>query len=225
VLEDRGVERDVAGLAGIVEFLAQARGDLLGDLGRVDGRLHAAVDRQDEAQLGQIGFDGRLHIGILELDREGLAIVGGGAVDLAQRRGGGGLALETGIAGLPVRAQLGRHAPAHEGPAHRRGLGLELGELRGIGCGQRVGDGGEQLGHLHQRALEGAQRLAEQARFRRQVPVAAARHHAPGRDPGGRGADAGAYPRIAVHAAGEAVALPAVVGGLIVHAVRGSPAR
>ncbi len=59
---------------------------------------------------------------------------------------------------LPVGAELGRHAPPHEGPAHRRGLALELAKLGGIFGRKRLGDGGEKLRHLHDRALQPAER-------------------------------------------------------------------
>ena len=40
------IERDVPGLAGIVELLAQARGDFLGDLGGVERRIESLADRE-----------------------------------------------------------------------------------------------------------------------------------------------------------------------------------
>ena len=64
----------------------------------------------------------------------------------------------------PVRPQLGDHAPPHERLAHRRRVALQLGELGRILGGQGVGDGGDQLRDLHQRALEPAQRLLELGR-------------------------------------------------------------
>ena len=55
------------GLALIVELLAQARGDLHHDLGGVERRIEALADREQQLQLAQIGFDRRLHVGILQL--------------------------------------------------------------------------------------------------------------------------------------------------------------
>ncbi len=82
-------------------------------------------------------------------------------MDLAERGGGRGVAIEPPETALPAWAQLGRHAPLDERPAHRRRVGLELAELGGIFLGQRVGDGGEDLRHLHQRPLEPAERRPE----------------------------------------------------------------
>src|SRR5262249_1201455 len=83
--EHRPVERDVPGLAPVVELLANARADLLGNLGGVDRRVHAPVDRENETELLQIGFDRRLHAGILELTGEGRAVMGARAMHLAER--------------------------------------------------------------------------------------------------------------------------------------------
>ena len=44
--QHRPVERDVLGLALVIELLAHPRADLLGDLGGVDRRIHPAVDRE-----------------------------------------------------------------------------------------------------------------------------------------------------------------------------------
>src|SRR5436305_20971 len=55
--EHGAIERDVLGLAPVVELLADARADLLGDLGGVDRGLHAAVDGEDPVELTEIGLD------------------------------------------------------------------------------------------------------------------------------------------------------------------------
>ena len=55
--EHRAIEQHVLGLAPIVELLTDARADLLRDLAGVDGGVHAAVDRKQQAKLLQIGFD------------------------------------------------------------------------------------------------------------------------------------------------------------------------
>ena len=72
------------GLALIIELLADALGNLASDLGRVDRRLHAAMDRKKPLQLTQVGLDRRLHIGILQLARQRVSVMRPGAVDLAQ---------------------------------------------------------------------------------------------------------------------------------------------
>jgi len=87
------------------------------------------------------------------------------AMDLAQRGGECGFLLELRELRLPVGSELGRHAAAHEGPAHGRCVGLQLRQLAGIFRRQRVGDGGDELRRLHQRPLQAAQRRPEVRRM------------------------------------------------------------
>ena len=115
-----------SGLADIVELLADARADLARDLARVDRRTHPAVERQQDVELGEIGFHRRGHVGILQLAGERLAVEAGRAVHLAERGGGGRREVEAGEARAPIGAELGLHAPADEGRAHRRRLRLQL---------------------------------------------------------------------------------------------------
>ena len=121
-----------------------------------------------------------------------------------------------GDAGIDSGANLGQRR------THFKGAAGDIDQLRSQ-AQQRVGNGGEQLRHLHEGSFERAQRLAEQARFARQVLVA--RHNAACRHARRRRADAGAHPGIAVHPAGETVALAAVVLRAVIHAFRGLPAR
>ena len=85
--EHRGIERDVLGLADVIELLAQARGDLDRDLGGVDGRIEALADGEQQLQLAEIGFDRRLHVGILQLAGQPAAVERGRLVHLAERSG------------------------------------------------------------------------------------------------------------------------------------------
>ena len=80
------------------------------------------------------------------------------AMHLAERRRGRGMVLEACEPFLPVGAKLGLHAALDEGPAHRRRLALQLGQFVDVFGRQRLGDGGEQLRHLHDRAFEAAER-------------------------------------------------------------------
>ena len=82
-------------------------------------------------------------------------------MDLAERGGGGRRQVEFGEARAPVGAELGLHAPAHEGRAHRRRLRLQTDQLFGVIGGQRLGDGRHHLRDLHQRPLERTERLGE----------------------------------------------------------------
>ena len=204
VREHVAIERDVLGLALVVELLADARADLLGDLGGVDRRLHAAVDGEDQVELLEVGFDRRLHVGILQLAGQCGAVMRPRAVHLAERRRGGGVMLEVGEFLLPVGPKLRNHAPLDEGPAHRRRLALQLGKLGDIFGRQRVRHGGHELRHLHDRALEAAERRRELHRVAATIerePEEARTGHARG-----NAADIGADPRIAGSAGGKAVA-------------------
>ena len=78
-------------------------------------------------------------------------------MDLAEAGGGRGFLAEFGEFALPVGAQFGAHAAADEIPAHRGGVGLELGEFGRVFRRQRVRYGGEELRDLHERAFEPAQ--------------------------------------------------------------------
>jgi hypothetical protein len=102
-----------------------------------------------------------------------------------------------------VRPELRGHAALDEGPAHGRRLALQLHQLGGVFRRQRIGDGGHQLGHLHDRPFEAAERrreldgvLAAVEREPEQPRPGNAR-----RDPAHIGADA----RIASGAGGEAI--------------------
>ena len=97
-------------------------------------------------------------LGYCSLQASAATVVRGRAVHLAERGGGRGLEREILEPALPVRPQLGGHAPPHERPAHGRRLGLQLRELGGVLLGQGLGNRRQQLRDLHQRALQPAQR-------------------------------------------------------------------
>ena len=81
----------MARLALVVELLAHALGDLLLDLARVDRRVHAAVDGEENVELGEVGLHGGGHVGILQLAGERLAVERGRPVHLPERGGAGGV--------------------------------------------------------------------------------------------------------------------------------------
>ena len=191
------------GLEPVIELLAQAGRDLGMDFLGDDGAVIALIDREDQAQLLQIGFHRRLHVGILQLAGQMLALMRRGAMHLAQARRRGGLMLEAGEALLPVGPEFARHAPLDEGPAHGRRIGLKLRQLGDIFLGQRVGNGGHDLGHLHQRPLQPAERRGQLGG----VTVAVDLHAqiALTRQPRGKPAHGGAHPRIAADPPGEIV--------------------
>ena len=145
------------GLPLVVEFLTDARPDLARDLGRIDRRVHAAVDGEQPLELLQIGFDRRLHIGILQFAGERRAVMGLRPVHLPERSGGRRLVFELGESALPVDAEFGGHAPLHERPTHWRRIVLQLGEFLRIFRRQQIRHRRHQLGDLHDRPLQTAQ--------------------------------------------------------------------
>lgn len=98
----------------------------------------------------------------------------------------------------PVGAEFGGHAPLYKRPAHRRRIGLQVGKLLRIFGGKRVGDSGQNLGHLHQRPLQPTQRLTQILGMG--SPVEREAEQTLARQPGGQTANAGSDPGIAAHA-------------------------
>ena len=164
-------------------------------------------------KLSEVGLDGGLHVRILQLGGKRAAIVRSRAVHLAERGRRRGLMLEACELRFPIGPELRRHAPAHERPAHRRRLALELAKLGGIFGRQRFGDGGEQLRHLHDRAFQSAKRRGERGGILvalglepEQTPSGDARRHA---------ADIGADLAVAQRPRAQSILL--LVGGAVVH--------
>ena len=138
---------------------------------------------------------------------------------LAQAGGGGGFMAEAGEFRLPVGAEFARHAAAHEIPAHRRGVGLQVREFRGVFGGQRIGHGGQELRHLHQRTFQAAQDGAQVLGMRGAVGLDA--EHALARNACGDAADGAGGAR---HAADFAEQVAAVRhGGRWCEGMRDSP--
>ena len=211
----------MAPLEIVIELLAQTRRDLLQHLGGLDRRAHAAMDRKQHAELNEVGLDGGLHVRILQLGGERAAIVRSRAMHLAERGRRRGFMLEACELRFPIRSELRRHAPAHERPAHRRRLALELAKLGGIFGRQRFGNGGEQLRHLHDRAFQSAQRRGERGGILvalgiepEQTPSGDARRHA---------ADIGADLAVAERPRAQSILL--LVGGAVVHGGTSLPSR
>ena len=94
---------------------------------------------KSDLELREIRLHGRLHVGILQLAGERRAVLRVGAMHLAERGRGRGLAgRRSRSAPRQSGAELGQHAPRHEGRAHRRRLGLQLLQLGGIFGRQQV---------------------------------------------------------------------------------------
>ena len=196
----------MAGLALVVELLAQARRDLGVNLAGVDGPVVAGIDGEDQLELADVGRHRRGHVRVLQLARQRRAVVSDSTVHLAEGGCGCGLALEIGEGRAPVGAELGGHAPLDEAPAHRRRPRLEGAECLGIFVGQAARDRREQLRDLHQRSLEAAERAPELGRV--PLPVGGQTEIALARHAGGDAADRGADTRIAAYAPAQPVVLP-----------------
>ena len=152
------VEPHMRGLAPVIELLAQPVGDLGMDLSGGDGAVVALVEAHRELQLAQIGFDRGAHVRILQLAGERRAVERPRPMHLAERGGARRGLFEAAEPALPVGAEFAGHAAPDERPAHRRRIRLQLHQLLDIFLGQRVGDRGQQLRHLHQRPLDPAER-------------------------------------------------------------------
>ena len=155
------VELEIRSLAPVIEFLAEPFRQLVIDVRGRDCRIIAFIQLEDEAQLAQVGINGRCHVRILKLHRQLVAVKVDSLVNLAKRRRRNGLTREGLQFLLPVRAKLGGHPAAGEEPAHCRCIGLKACQLFCIFGRQRVGNGGQDLRHLHDRPLETAKRLAK----------------------------------------------------------------
>ncbi len=193
------------GLAQVIEFLTQPLADLGMDLARIDGAVHAAMNGEDERQLLQVRIDRRLHVRVLQLHGERLARERSRAMHLSERGGRRRFALETSEALLPVRSELGTHAPLHEGPAHRRRGGLKLGQFGGKFRRHHFRHGRDHLRDLHDRPLETAKGRLEFL-CRAAIHLIEAEKTRP-RRPRRDAPDTGAHLRIALHATAKPVRL------------------
>ena len=204
------IERGMLGLAPIVELLAHPGTDLLRHLARVDRRVHAPVHGKQHRQLLEVGLHGRLHVRILQLAGQRRAGQIGCPVHLPQRCGGRRAQLERAELLGPVGAELGLHPALDEGRPHRRRVALQLGELLRVFGRQGVGDGRHQLGDLHDRPLQAAQRLGQRSRIG--APRRVGPEQTPPRHAGGDAADIGPDPRIARDPGGHAVSFNIAIG-------------
>jgi hypothetical protein len=147
----------VAGLPAVVELL----GDPFPQLGeqRVDvlagrGDLEHPAQQRD---VPQVGLDGLGDARVLDLDRDGPAVMGDRAVHLPDRRGRDGLRVpgREGLLRRPAQL-LGDHLRGQFG-AHRRHAVLQPAQRPAGGRRQPVADIAGHLAQLHQHALHRAQ--------------------------------------------------------------------
>jgi hypothetical protein len=158
----------------------------------------------------QIGFDRGLHVGVLQLASEIGVVQRASAMHLSERRCCRRLMLEIFELALPVGAEFGLHAALDERPAHRWRLALQFGKLLDVLRRKRFGDGGEKLRHLHDRALEPAERSRQLCCILAAVEIDAEEPRS--RDPCRDTTDIGADPGVAPGAGGEAIGFDILVG-------------
>src|SRR5215213_8273164 len=134
-------------------------------------------------------------------------------VHLAQRSSRGRRLLKSAELALPAHAEFGGHAPPDETGTHRRRMRLQLAELCGKFRRQEIGNGGQELGNLHQRPLERAESCAEELRFLAEIGLVG--HHPSRGEPCRGGAKPRSHARIAAQPRAEPVSLS--VARLILH--------
>ena len=179
------IERDVLGLAAVIELFAHARANLLGDLAGIDRGVEPPADGEQPLQLLQIGFDRRLHVRILQLAGQQRAVERARTMHLPERSRRRGLMLEARELLFPAGAQLRHHAALDERPTHGRGFALQLLQLGGIFGRQQIRNGRHQLRDLHERTLQAAKRRRQRQRLAGAIgraaekpPAGIARRHA-----------------------------------------------
>ena len=113
-LEHVPVERHVARLESVVELLAQAGLELGAHAAHGERPLVLLQDAQRNVEPAHIGIDRDVHVRVLQLAGKRAAVVAHGAMHLAERGRGRRRQLEVAKATAPIRAELARHAAAHE---------------------------------------------------------------------------------------------------------------
>jgi len=91
-----GVERRMARLAGVIEFLAHAGADFLRHLAGVHGAVEAAAQGEEHVELLEIGLNHRAHVRVLQLAGEPHPVRRGRLVHLPERGRMGRLQVEGG---------------------------------------------------------------------------------------------------------------------------------
>ena len=156
----------VVALPAVVELLSEPLLDLGDELGGVQRTERLAQEHADQIGVLQVGSDRLGDARVLHLDSHrpfhpGVRVVEHGSMDLTDRRGGDrfGVPLEEQLLGRPT--ELGGDDLGGEFGAHRRGIGLQLGEGEAHGLGQPVVEVAGHLTNLHQGALHVAEALGD----------------------------------------------------------------
>ena len=142
----------------VVEFLRHPGAQLVKQRPHLQARHQHGEQPRHPAELSEVAEQGIAGARVLDLHGHPAAVLPDGAVDLADRRGGGRLVIELDELVAPVRAQvLGQHPVHGAGGQRRRGF-LELGQRRPVRPrefrGQRGLEDGQRLAELHRAALE-----------------------------------------------------------------------
>ena len=116
----------VGRLVVVVELLGDAGPQLLRDRGHLEAGEGEAERPEQQIGVAEVGGDGLGHAGVLDLDRDGDALAGDGAVHLADGSGGDGLRIPLGEQRFGCVAELRLDHRGGEPGGHRRRVGLQL---------------------------------------------------------------------------------------------------
>ena len=165
----RAIARWFAGLELVVEFVPDPLADLIGDRARVDpGRDHVE-QLEAEPQVLHVGVDRLGDPRVLDLDRDGAAVLEHRPVDLPDRRGGDRLLVEVGERLAQRRLEVLFDHLLDRRERDRLGVMLETREdLLELGADllrhQSEVDGGQRLADLHRGAPHAPEHLDERLR-------------------------------------------------------------
>ncbi len=154
----------VLGLAAVVGLLVELALGLGEQRREVERFRQQARDAQQRGDVVHVAVDAAPHAGILQLDRQLLAVAGARAMHLAdrgRRARGEGEALEALLPALaPVRLQHLHHLAHRHGARVLAQAGEDVGEL---GRQEAAGVHRHQLAHLHRRAAQLRELLGDAA--------------------------------------------------------------
>ena len=166
-----GEEALVLRFLEVVELLDEPRPDLFDHWSCLEpgkGHLHA---REQHAGVVEIGPDGLVDAGVLQLHGHGLSLVGDGAVHLADGRGRNRDRVPLGEDSVGGAAEFALDDAGRQVGAHRRRVLLQLGQRVSQRLGQTVVEVAEHLADLHQGALHDAGGRARPAGARMRTPA------------------------------------------------------
>src|SRR3546814_203879 len=152
------------GLHRVVELLDQPGAQLLDERLRLEAGEQHADGGEQQAGVVEVGPDRVAHARVLHLHRHRPAVVGDGAVHLADRRRSYRLRVPLAAHVGGVGAELLADHLGGELRAHGRGVRLELGERLAHVVGHALVEVAGHLAELHHGALHVAERLGDRLR-------------------------------------------------------------